>query len=55
MSEADKAFLADLSKLAATAPKRGDTPVTPVEPVEASADQSAALANAGADALETVG
>lgn len=54
MTDDEKAFLNDLSKLAATAPKRSAVPA-PVAPVEASADQSAALANAGADALETVG
>ncbi|AXN53723.1 hypothetical protein SPS_12 [Sphingomonas phage Scott] len=57
LSDDDRVALVELAAIAdkvkpVAAPA---APVAPVEPVEASADQSAALANAGADALETVG
>lgn len=55
MTDDEKAFLVDLTKLAAAAPKRGAGTDAPVAPVEASADQSPALANAGDDSLETQG
>lgn len=51
MTADERTFLDELAKLGAKAPKR--TPVIP--PVAADVDQSAALANAGADTLETVG
>jgi len=53
LSDDDKVALAELAAIADKV--KPAAPAAPVEPVSASSDQSAALANAGADALETVG